>query len=68
MYSARAMFNAGREEVLAAAFHVFHNDWGKMPERGPRGVNTRTPLTGSGTAGAEYATLSVSSVGPGARR
>jgi hypothetical protein len=37
MYSATATFNASPDAVLAAAFYVFRNDYGKTPEQGPRG-------------------------------
>jgi hypothetical protein len=63
-YSATTTFSAGPGAVLAAAFHVFRNDWGRMPEQGPRGVSTLTPLSGSGTSGAENVTLFVTGVGP----
>ncbi len=64
MYSATATFNASPDAVLAAAFYVFRNDYGKTPEQGPRGVSTSTLLTPFGTAGAENVTLSVTGVGP----
>jgi hypothetical protein len=63
-YSAAVTFSASPDAVLAAAFHVFHNDWGKMPEQGPHGVSTWTPLVEFGPSGAENVTLSVTGAGP----
>ena len=64
MHSATATFNASPDAVLAAAFYVFRNDYGKTPEQGPRGVSTSTVLTPFGTAGAENVTLFVTGTGP----
>ena len=63
-YSATVTFRASPESVLAAAFGVFHNDWGKVPEQGPRGIRTSTPLSGSGTSGTEDVSLFVTGAGP----
>jgi hypothetical protein len=63
-YSATATFSASPDAVLAAAVHVFHNDWGKVPQRGPREVSTSTLLTEFGQSGTERVTLLVTGAGP----
>jgi hypothetical protein len=62
-YSAAATFSASPDAVLAAAFHVFRNDWGKALQQGP-GVSTSTPLSASRSAGPEHVTLIVTEAGP----
>jgi hypothetical protein len=61
-YSATATFSAGPDAVLAAAFHVFRNDWGGMARQGPGSVQTLTPVSGS--SGSQLVTLSVTSARP----
>jgi hypothetical protein len=63
-YSATVTFSASPDAVLAAAVHVFHNDWGKVPQQGPRGVSTSTPIAQAGRSGAEHVTLFVVGAGP----
>jgi hypothetical protein len=62
-YSAAVTFSASPDAVLAAAFHVFRNDWGKALQQGP-GVGTSNPLSASRRCGAEHVTLLVTDAGP----
>jgi hypothetical protein len=60
-YSAAATFSASPDAVLAAAFHIFRNDWGKALQQDP-GVSTSTPLSEFGFT--EHVTLLVTDAGP----